>query len=66
MSIDTVEQFAKNMTVNGIHPTQDVIRETYHKGIKFLRPAMDPFPKRFQRKSGLEKWDGSIAPISLE
>jgi len=54
------------MTYNGIHPIVKVIKETYHKGVFFPKKAMKELEKRLERTPGLEKWDGSIVPISLE
>jgi hypothetical protein len=60
-----VEQFARNMTYNGIHPIVEVIRDTYHKGVKLTKRAMNKLEKRFKRMPGLEKWFIRIIPISL-
>ncbi len=54
------------MTYNGIHPVVKVVRETYNKGVKLTKKAMNSLPKRFERKPGLEKWDGSLVPVSFE
>jgi hypothetical protein len=64
-SLETVEQFARNMTYNGIHPIVEVIRDTYHKGVKLTKRAMNKLEKRFKRMPGLEKWFIRIIPISL-
>lgn len=65
-SVETVEQFAKNMTYNGIHPLVTVIRDIYDKGVKLTKKAMNGLEKRFERKHGLEKWFVRIVPIPPE
>jgi hypothetical protein len=50
------------MTYNGIHPIVEVIRDTYHKGVKLTKRAMNKLEKRFKRMLGLEKWFIRIIP----
>ncbi len=61
-SVDTVFQFAQNMTYNGIHPIVTVIKKAYYTGIKLTTKAMDELEKRFERLPGLEKWFVRISP----
>jgi hypothetical protein len=65
-TVETVKKFAQNMTYNGIHPVVKVVRETYNKGVKLTKKAMNELEKRFERKPGLEKWFVRIVPVSLE
>jgi hypothetical protein len=65
-TVETVKQFAQNMTYKGIHPIVTVVRETYQRGVKLTKKAMNELEKRFERTPGLEKWFVRIIPISLE
>ena len=62
-SVETVFQFARNMTYNGVHPIVEIVTKTYHTGVKLTRTAMDSLEKRFERLPGLEKWFVLIHPI---
>lgn len=61
-SIDTVYQFAKTMTYNGIHPVVEIVTQTYHKGVKLSQKAMADLENRFQRRPSLEKYCVRISP----
>jgi len=62
-SLETVFQFAQNMTYNGIHPVVEIVKKTYHTGVKLTKKGMDELEKRFQRLPGLEKWFVLIRPL---
>ena len=64
-SIETVVQFASNMTYNGIHPIVEIIRDTYLKGVKLTQKVMKKLEKRFERMPRLEKWFIRIVPVKL-
>lgn len=64
-SVDTVFQFAQNMTYNGIYPIVSLIEQTYHTGVKLTTKAMNELEKRFERLPGLEKWFVRILPLDL-
>jgi hypothetical protein len=63
--VETVFQFAKNMTYNGVHPMVEIVTKTYQTGVKLTREAMDALEERFERLPGLEKWFVLIRPIPL-
>lgn len=65
-TVETVKQFAQNMTYNGIHPIVTIIRDTYDKGVTLTKKAMNELEKRFERMLSLEKWFVRIVPVSLE
>jgi len=62
-SVETVFHFAKNMTYNGVHPVVEIVKKTYHTGVKLTQKAMDELEKRFERLPGLEKWFVLIRPL---
>jgi hypothetical protein len=64
-TLETVIRFAGNMTYNGLHPQVDVVKTTYHTGVKLTAQAMDELEKRLDRLPGLEKWFVLIHPIPL-
>ncbi len=61
--IETVFHFAQNMTYNGVHPVAEIVKKTYHTGVKLTKKAMDALEKRFDRLSGLEKYFVTISPV---
>jgi hypothetical protein len=62
-SLETVFRFAQNMTYNGVHPVVEIVKKTYHTGVKLTKKAMDALENRFERLPGLEKWFVLIRPI---
>jgi len=62
-SLETVFRFAQNMTYNGVHPVVEIVKKTYHTGIKLTKKAMDVLENRFERLPGLEKWFVLIRPL---
>lgn len=62
-SLETVFRFAKNMTYNGVHPVVEIVKKTYHTGVKLTKKAMEELEKRFERLPGLEKWFVLICPL---
>jgi len=62
-SLETVFHFAQNMTYNGVHPVVEIVKKTYHTGVKLTKKAMDALEKRFERLPGLEKWFVLIRPL---
>ena len=55
-SVDTVINFAKTMTYNGIHPIVKLIKQTYNTGVKLVKKEMMSLEKCFIRLTNLEKW----------
>jgi hypothetical protein len=62
-SLETVFHFAQNMTYNGVHPVVEIVKKTYHTGVKLTQKAMEVLEKRFERLPGLEKWFVLICPL---
>jgi hypothetical protein len=62
-SLETVFRFAQNMTYNGVHPVVEIVKKTYHTGVKLTKKAMEELEKRFERLPGLEKWFVLIRPL---
>jgi len=62
-SLETVFHFAQNMTYNGVHPVVEIVKKTYHTGVKLTQKVMGELEKRFERLPDLEKWFVLIRPI---
>jgi hypothetical protein len=62
-TLETVLHFAQNMTYNGVHPVVEIVKKTYHTGVKLTQKAMDELEKRFERLPGLEKYFVRISPL---
>ncbi len=60
--VDTVFQFAQNMTYNGIHPLVTVFENRDCTGVKLTNKTRDEREKQFERLPGLEKWFVRILP----
>jgi hypothetical protein len=63
-TLDTVLNFARTMTYNGVHPVVEVVTTTYQTGVKLSQKAMAKLEERFERLPGLEKYFVRIAPLS--
>lgn len=61
-SIETVLAYARTMTWKGLHPTVNLVTQTYHNGVKLTQEAMNKLENRIQRLPGLEKWFVDIHP----
>lgn len=44
------------MTYNGIHPVVKLTTQTYEKGVKLTKNAMQKLEKMIERVEGIEKW----------
>ena len=55
-SVEKVSGLAKTMTYNGIHPVVKLINQTYEKGVKLTKKAMQQLEKMIERVQGIEKW----------
>jgi len=63
-TIETVLNFAQDMTWKGNHPlVVKMIEKVYPGGVKLTKKEMTKLEKRFERLPGLEKWFIRIAPI---
>ena len=63
-TLETVLNFARTMTYNGVHPVVEVVTTTYQTGVRLSQKAMTSLEERFERLPGLEKYFVRIAPLS--
>jgi pimeloyl-ACP methyl ester carboxylesterase len=63
-SLQTVLNFARTMTYNGVPPVVEVLTRTYQTGVKLSQKAMAKLENRFERLPGLEKYFVRIVPLS--
>jgi hypothetical protein len=63
-TVETVLNFARTMTYNGVHPVVEVVTTSYQTGVKLSQKAMAKLEERFERLPGLEKYFVRIAPLS--
>jgi hypothetical protein len=59
----TVLNFARTMTYNGVHPVVNLVTATYQTGVKLTPKAMAKLEERLQRLPGLEKYFVRISPL---
>jgi len=62
-SINTVLEFAKTMTYNGVYPVVTQLSKTYQTGVKLTQKAMTALEQRFERRPNLEKYFVRIPPL---
>lgn len=55
-SVEKVVGLARTMTYNGINPVVKLINQTYEKGVKLTKNAMQELEKMIERVQGIEKW----------
>jgi hypothetical protein len=55
-SVDTVLNFAANMTYNAHHPTVELVTTLYPTGVKLTQKAMRAIEAQIERLPLLEKW----------
>jgi hypothetical protein len=55
-SVEKVLGLARTMTYNGCHPVVNMVSETYKKGVRLTKKAMEKIEKKISRISGIEKW----------
>jgi len=63
-SAQTVLNFARTMTYNGVHPVVDLVTTTYQTGVKLTQKAMAKLEERLERLPGLEKYFVRISPLA--
>jgi hypothetical protein len=61
---ETMVQWAKSMTWQGIHPIVARSRQVYHKGVPLSKSALRAVEARRERHLELPKWDILIHPAS--
>ena len=62
IDVDTMLQWATSMTWKGLHPTIQLNKKIYHKGISLAKQAMKNIERRLTRNPLLPKWDILIQP----
>jgi len=55
--IQTMLEWAKTMTWQGIHPIVNLSQNIYNTGIKLTKKAMQKIEQRLERNPLLPKWD---------
>jgi hypothetical protein len=60
---ETMLEWAKRMTWNGITPIVTLSRTVYAKGVKLSKTTRQPVAERLERNPLLPKWDILIHPI---
>jgi hypothetical protein len=61
---ETMLEWAKSMTWQGIHPVVELSRKVYQKGVALGKKAMRAVESRLERHPELPKWDILIRPAS--
>jgi Rhodopirellula transposase DDE domain len=64
IDVETMLEWAKSMTWQGMHPVVELSRQAYQKGIALRKRAMRAVEKRLERHPQLPKWDILIRPAS--
>jgi len=64
VEVETMLEWAKSMTWQGIHPVVELSRKVYQKGIALGKKAMQAVESRLARHPELPKWDILIRPAS--
>lgn len=63
-SVQTIINFAKTMTYNGIQPVVKCVERAYQTGKRLTAKQMDELENRFQRLAELPKWFVTIPAMS--
>jgi hypothetical protein len=61
-SVEAVVRFASSMTWKGLHPTVNLVKTMYEKGVTLTKDQMREVEKRLRRLPGLENWFVDIQP----
>jgi hypothetical protein len=61
----TLLEWTKGMTWEGLHPLVEVNRKVYEKGISLSKATMQAVEARLKRNSDLAKWDILIKPACV-
>lgn len=62
VDVDAMLGWAKSMTWKGIHPSVELSRKLYQKGVSLSKAAMQKVEARLERSPLLPKWDILIRP----
>ena len=64
VNVETMLEWAKSMTWKGGHPSVELSRKVYPKGVALSKRAMRAVEARLARHSELPQWDILIQPVS--
>jgi hypothetical protein len=64
LDAETMLEWAKSMTWQGLHPVVELSRKVYQKGISLGKAAMQAVEARLKRDATLPKYDILINPAS--
>jgi transposase len=64
VDVETMVEWAKSMTWQGIHPIVTLRRQVYRKGVTLSKRAMQVVEARLERDAELPYWDILIHPAS--
>jgi DDE family transposase len=64
VDVETMVEWAKTMTWQGIHPLVELSRKVYQKGVTLSKRAMRAVEARLTRHPELPQWDILIHPVS--
>jgi hypothetical protein len=64
VDVETMVEWAKSMTWQGIHPIVTLRRQVYRKGVTLSKRAMQVVEARLERDAELPYWDMLIHPAS--
>ena len=57
IDVETMLEWAKSMTWQGLHPVVELRRQLYQKGVKLSKKAMEAVEARLERDPKLPKYD---------
>jgi hypothetical protein len=66
IDVETMLEWAKRMTWQGLHPVVELSRKVYATGVSLSKAAMRAVEARFERHPLLPKWDILIHPAGAE
>lgn len=66
INVETLLEWAKRMTWQGLHPVVELSRKVYTKGVSLSKAAMRAVEARLERNPLLPKWDILIHPTGAD
>src|SRR5262249_16075056 len=66
IDVETMLEWAKRMTWQGVYPLVKLSRTVYTKGVSLSKPAMRAVEARLARNPLLTKWDILIRPAGVD
>jgi hypothetical protein len=64
VDVETMVEWAKTMTWQGMHPIVELSQKVYQKGVALSKRAMQMVEDRLERHPELSNWDILIQPVS--